>query len=112
MGKAKKAKGPKSYSSAFSKQSKSSIESVSVSAHTISSGMKSSSSRSDAQDDTSKLQEELKGNVVTMAKQQYGSKQLQRYLEKAAPEFVGFIIEEVLNDLHDLMCDSYGNYFC
>jgi len=48
MGKAKKAKGPKSYSSAFSKQSKSSIESVSVSAHTISSGMKSSSSRSDA----------------------------------------------------------------
>ena len=31
-----------------------------------------------------------------MAKNQYGSKQLQRYLEKAPPELVDFIIEEVL----------------
>ena len=55
---------------------------------------------------------ELRGNIVAMSKQQYGSKQLQRYLEKAPPELVDFIITEVVSELHNLMSDLYGNYFC
>lgn len=59
----------------------------------------------DAVEDLESLYAELRGNVALMAKQQYGSKQLQRYLEKAPPELVDFIIEEVIDELHNLMSD-------
>jgi hypothetical protein len=58
------------------------------------------------------MQAELKGQVVEMARQQYGSKQLQKLLAKASPGFVGFAIDEALYHLHELMADQYGNYFC
>eukprot|EP00347_Sterkiella_histriomuscorum_P005046 403358108 len=63
-------------------------------------------------EENSQLQNELKGRVVEMARQQYGSKQLQKLLAKASPDFVNFAIEESLYHLHTLMSDSYGNYFC
>eukprot|EP00347_Sterkiella_histriomuscorum_P003327 403364711 len=66
----------------------------------------------EAVEDLQGLMTELRGNVVVMSKQQYGSKQLQRYLEKAPPELVDFIISEVVSELHNLMSDLYGNYFC
>jgi hypothetical protein len=51
------------------------------------------------------MQTELKGKVVEMARQQFGSKQLQKLLAKASPDFVGFAIEESLYHLHELMAD-------
>ena len=47
-----------------------------------------------------------------MARTQHGSKQLQKMLAKASPEFVEFAIEECLEGMHMLMVDPYGNYFC
>ena len=67
---------------------------------------------SENNEESATLQNELRGTVVSLAQQQTGSKQLQRYLEKAAPDLVEFIIEEVIHDLHQLMSDQYGNYFC
>lgn len=44
--------------------------------------------------------------------QQHGSKQLQKLLSRASPDFVEFAIEEVMYHMHELMVDQYGNYFC
>ena len=66
----------------------------------------------DIADESGQLQNELKGQVVELAKQQHGSKQLQKVLARASPDFVGFAIEETLLHLHELMVDQYGNYFC
>ena len=33
-------------------------------------------------------------------------------LAKASPEFVNFAIDECLHEMHNLMVDQYGNYFC
>ena len=54
----------------------------------------------------------MRGKVVELAKQQHGSKQLQKILAKASPEIVNFAIEECINHMHELMTDPYGNYFC
>jgi hypothetical protein len=43
---------------------------------------------------------ELQGKVVEMARQQLGSKHLQKLLSKASPEFVGFAIDECLTSFH------------
>mmetsp|Transcript_27373 Transcript_27373/g.20522 ORF Transcript_27373/g.20522 Transcript_27373/m.20522 type:complete len:82 (-) Transcript_27373:804-1049(-) len=66
----------------------------------------------EAENESSALQSELKGQIVEMSKQQQGSKYLQKLLAKASPDFVGFAIDECLYHLQDLMVDQYGNYFC
>lgn len=55
---------------------------------------------------------DYKGQIPTFAKTQQGSKYLQRVLAKASPDVLEFIVVEVGDDLHELMVDSYGNYFC
>lgn len=55
---------------------------------------------------------DYKGQVVSFAKNQQGSKYLQRVLAKASPDVLEFIVLEVGDHLHELMVDSYGNYFC
>ena len=47
-----------------------------------------------------------------LARSQQGSKYLQRVLAKASPDVVDFVVEEVGDSMHELMTDSYGNYFC
>lgn len=54
---------------------------------------------------------EYKGQIVAFAKNQQGSKYLQRVLAKASPDVLEFVVIEVGNDVHELMVDSYGNYF-
>jgi len=55
---------------------------------------------------------DYKGQLVGFAKNQQGSKYLQRALAKASPDVLEFIVVEVGDNLHELMVDSYGNYFC
>jgi len=55
---------------------------------------------------------DYKGQIVAFAKNQQGSKYLQRVLAKASPDVLEFIVIEVGDNLHELMVDSYGNYFC
>jgi hypothetical protein len=55
---------------------------------------------------------DYKGQIVAFAKNQQGSKYLQRVLAKASPDILEFIVVEVGDNLHELMTDSYGNYFC
>lgn len=55
---------------------------------------------------------EYKGQLVAFAKNQQGSKYLQRVLAKASPDILDFVVLEVGDHLHELMVDSYGNYFC
>ena len=55
---------------------------------------------------------DYKGQLVAFAKNQQGSKYLQRALAKASPDVLEFIVVEVGDNLHELMVDSYGNYFC
>jgi len=55
---------------------------------------------------------DYKGQLVAFAKNQQGSKYLQRVLAKASPDILDFIVVEVGDNLHELMVDSYGNYFC
>ena len=54
---------------------------------------------------------DYKGQVVAFAKNQQGSKYLQRVLTKASPDVLDFIVIEVGDNIHELMTDSYGNYF-
>lgn len=49
---------------------------------------------------------------MNMQNNQQGSKYLQRVLAKASPDVIEFIVIEVGDHLHELMVDSYGNYFC
>lgn len=55
---------------------------------------------------------DYKGQIVAFAKNQQGSKYLQRVLAKASPDILEFVVIEVGDHLHELMVDSYGNYFC
>ena len=55
---------------------------------------------------------EYKGQMHKLARSQQGSKYLQRVLAKASPDVVDFVVEEVGDSMHELMTDSYGNYFC
>jgi hypothetical protein len=55
---------------------------------------------------------DYKGQLVAFAKNQQGSKYLQRVLAKASPDILEFVVLEVGDHLHELMVDSYGNYFC
>lgn len=55
---------------------------------------------------------DYKGEIPAFAKNQQGSKYLQRVLAKASPDILEFIVIEVGDYLQDLMVDSYGNYFC
>ena len=75
----------------------------------FSKGSSQSSSKDNGAETTNEealqMQTELKGKVVEMARQQFGSKQLQKLLAKASPDFVGFAIEESLYHLHELMAD-------
>jgi hypothetical protein len=54
---------------------------------------------------------DFKGQLVEFAKNQQGSKYLQRVLAKASPDILEFVVVEVGDNLHELMVDSYGNYF-
>jgi len=47
-----------------------------------------------------------------MATSQQGSKQLQKMLSKASPDFVELALGESLSSFHKMMVDQYGNYFC
>ena len=60
---------------------------------------------------TTKMKQ-LSTTVPDYAKNQQGSKYLQRVLAKASPDIIEFIVVEVGDKLHELMVDSYGNYFC
>jgi hypothetical protein len=55
---------------------------------------------------------EFKGQVAQLSKTQAGSKYLQRQLLKGNPIVVNAILEEMEQDVVQLMCDAYGNYFC
>jgi hypothetical protein len=55
---------------------------------------------------------DYKGQIAGFAKNQQGSKYLQRVLAKASPDILDFVVVEVGDKMHELMTDSYGNYFC
>ena len=54
----------------------------------------------------------LKGNFVNVIKTHKGSKIFQTYLVKTPPDIIHAIYIEIKNNLYDIMCDFYGNYFC
>jgi len=54
----------------------------------------------------------MQTTVADYAKNQQGSKFLQRVLAKASPDVIEYIVVEVGDSLQNLMVDSYGNYFC
>jgi hypothetical protein len=54
----------------------------------------------------------LKGNFLKIAKSQNGSRILQKALGKSSQQILSIIFEEIKTDIHELMVDSYANYFC
>lgn len=55
---------------------------------------------------------EYPGQLIGFCKNQHGSKYMQRILAKANPETVDFIVKDIADQIHELMVDNYGNYFC
>jgi hypothetical protein len=54
----------------------------------------------------------LAGNFFKIITSQNGSRILQKSLCNTSPEILSIIFHEVSNRIHDLMTDSYANYFC
>ncbi|XP_015900504.3 putative pumilio homolog 8, chloroplastic isoform X2 [Ziziphus jujuba] len=54
--------------------------------------------------------EYLRGRIVSMAKDQYGCRILQRTMESSTNEEINIIFLEVIEHVGDLMIDPYGNY--
>jgi hypothetical protein len=54
----------------------------------------------------------LKGNFLKIVRTQNGSRILQKSLNKTCKEILSIIFSEIANSLHELMVDSYANYFC
>ncbi|XP_028796526.1 pumilio homolog 12-like, partial [Neltuma alba] len=52
--------------------------------------------------------EVMRGRVVSMSKEEYGSEFLVRLLDGKNPRDIKFILMELLNHLHDLMMDQFG----
>lgn len=56
--------------------------------------------------------EEAKGNIYSLAKDQYGCRFLQKKLEEANPQDIAIIFEEIFEHIVELMTDPFGNYLC
>ncbi|KAF9487698.1 ARM repeat-containing protein [Pleurotus eryngii] len=56
--------------------------------------------------------EDLQGEIVTMCKDQYGCRFLQKKLEEGVPEHRDMIFRETFNHFPELMTDPFGNYLC
>jgi hypothetical protein len=54
----------------------------------------------------------IKVNLVGIIRTQNGSRVLQKYLNKTSGLVIRLIFNEIINDLNDLLIDSYANYFC
>ena len=65
---------------------------------------------------TEKVEDEsyymLKGNFKNIIRTQNGSRILQKSLNKTNAEILTYIFYEIQDILHELMVDSYANYFC
>ncbi|KAJ7967537.1 Pumilio-like protein [Quillaja saponaria] len=55
--------------------------------------------------------EDLKRQVILLAKDQYGCRLLQRKFNEGKQDEVEIILSEVKDHLHELMMDQFGNYF-
>mgnify|MGYP002144874052 CR=1 FL=1 len=49
--------------------------------------------------------------LLHFLKTQKGSRMMQKYVNKRSPEEIYAILEKILKNIKDLMCDSYANYF-
>ena len=54
----------------------------------------------------------LKGNFLNVIKTHKGSRIFQNYLKKTQNDIIHLIYYEIKMYLINIMCDSYGNYFC
>lgn len=54
----------------------------------------------------------FKGNFLKILKSQNGSRILQKALNKTCIEILTLIFTEIEPEIHELMIDSYANYFC
>ena len=52
------------------------------------------------------------GEVIDKIMTKNGSKELQKALERAAPQFIEQIVREIQPNLSDVLIDQYGNYSC
>ena len=54
----------------------------------------------------------LKGKFLNVIKTHKGSRMFQNYLKTTQSAIIHLIYAEIRNNIIDIMCDSYGNYFC
>ena len=54
----------------------------------------------------------LKGKFLNVIKTHKGSRIFQNYLKTTQSDIIHLIYAEIRNNIIDIMCDSYGNYFC
>lgn len=53
---------------------------------------------------------DLKGHIIELAKDQFGSRYLQQQVQKGIPEEKQLIFEEIKSQAYELMSDVFGNY--
>jgi hypothetical protein len=64
------------------------------------------------QKSTEALIKQWKGKVCEESKTKNGSRNLQNVLgDDHSQIMIKFFIDEILENLEEVMCDSYGNYF-
>ena len=56
--------------------------------------------------------QKLKGNFFKVITSQNGSRVLQKALQNTETSILVRIFEEIKENVHQIMIDSYGNYFC
>lgn len=54
----------------------------------------------------------LKGNIFKLITSQQGSRVFQRTILNTEKELINLIFEEIKDKIHELMINSYANYFC
>lgn len=54
----------------------------------------------------------LKGKFLSIVTAQNGSRVLQKAMKNTTDTIISRIFDEIKDHIHDLMIDSYGNYFC
>lgn len=54
--------------------------------------------------------EELKGHIIELAKDQFGSRYLQQKVQKSLPEERQLVFDEIKSQASELMSDVFGNY--
>jgi uncharacterized protein (UPF0335 family) len=66
---------------------------------------------SDGEEELEAFMERIGDQFVPYIKTQKGSRFMQKFLNKITSEKVTFLLSKICQDLKEIMCDFYGNYF-